>query len=64
LAEKAKADNELVQARNQEIIQEAESLAAKKVYMEHVIEEMIKQHNDFNLNAPFWVCGIKYDIFD
>jgi hypothetical protein len=62
LAEKAKADNELVQARNQEIIQEAESLAAKKVYIEHVIEEMIKQHND--LNAPFWVCGIKYDIFD
>ncbi|XP_045794138.1 putative E3 ubiquitin-protein ligase RF298 [Trifolium pratense] len=55
LAEKAKAENELVQAKNQENIQEAKSLAAKKVCMEHEIEEAIKQRNDFNFNAPFWV---------
>jgi chromosome segregation ATPase len=71
LAEKAKADNELVQARKQEIIQKAESWEARRVFIEHEIEKMNKQLFDakeqrkkFDFETPFWVCGIKYDIFD
>jgi hypothetical protein len=71
LAEKAKADNELVQARKQEIIQKAESWESRRVFIEHEIEKMNKQLFDakeqrkkFDFETPFWVCGIKYGIFD
>ncbi|WJX85503.1 hypothetical protein P8452_67944 [Trifolium repens] len=61
LAEKAKADNELVQARKQEIIQKAESWESRRVFIEHEIEKMNKQLFDakeqrkkFDFETPFW----------